>query len=201
MKFSSTLLLLVTLGWLSGFLITPALPATPFLNKGVAEYTSNDLWLNLTDQWQFRKDSDNSPAEGNLETTENGKQFVLSYDFEKGGSFVEIYCSLEPLVPIESLTMAYIMIHGPGGPVALTITDATDQVLVYPLGTLPTEDKRVLTTKFEKPESATGGAADKTIHYPVKGVSLMIQKAPPLLKGSVTIERFVLKSPQFQKTP
>jgi hypothetical protein len=78
------------------------------------------------------------------------------------------------------------------GQVGLTISDSTGQTFVYQLGVPGTTESK-LSVNLSSPTQRYGGAHDKTIHYPLQGLAILVSKTPDHLTGDVTITSILLK--------
>jgi len=162
------------------------------------EIHSGQFWLDTRIGWEFAEGPGSPGTQGNIEFLDESKRFVLNYDFEKGGEYVSASRTLEDIEASESLTGVEMLVWGPGGPVYLALVDSTDQVFTYLLGDVKDDNQHALRNNLEDPESVSGGAGDKKMHFPLKGIRLIIKKAEPMTKGKVTFERIALTSPQYQ---
>jgi hypothetical protein len=152
----------------------------------------DNLPIKFDSSWSFNVHTEYAGANGSLTVDPDGTSLKLSYDFTKGGSFVSADESLDNT---GTFTGVEIKTRGPGS-FGFSVTDSTDQVFVYTLGSSD-DGERTLTINFanDKPWLVHGGPGDKVMHFPLKGLSLLASKSPEHLSGSIEVSEFVLQAP------
>jgi len=176
--------------------VLPATLALCALATAGGGIVSGQYWLDLSTGWEFTAGQD---ANGSMENPAEEKNLILNYDFENGGGSVFSSRDLGDIEAIESLLLIQLLVKGPGGNLAVAVEDAQNQLFIYRLGRLESDEQKMLEVQLESPSEVAGKAGDKKIHYPVKSIRVMVEKDDLLLKGKITVERFSFHSAQFQK--
>jgi len=149
---------------------------------------ASEIPVELSDAWEFSSGEEYPGGTGSLESGPTENTLAIAYDFSAGGQYVAAGTSIdasEELVGIE------VTATGPGGNLGVVLTDNTDQHFIFRLGQLEDSEK-TFDLPLDKPSDSYGGADDKTLHFPIKGIRLIIEKNPSQLEGTVTVSKIVL---------
>lgn len=147
-----------------------------------------EVKVELNDEWTFTKGEEYPGADGSLEPGAAEKTLVLSYNFTGGGQYVAAAKALEPS---GDLTGVEVTAAGSGGNLGVTLIDDTDQTFIYRLGSVDTAGKTYV-LPLSKPSNSYGGANDKTLHFPIKAIRLIVEKSAKLPQGKITFSQVVL---------
>jgi len=151
---------------------------------------ASEIPVELSDAWEFSSGEEYPGGTGSLESGPTENTLAIAYDFSAGGQYVAAGTSIdasEELVGIEVTAV------GPGANLGIVMIDDTDQSFIYRLGPLVGAEK-TFSLPLDTPSSSYGGADDKTLHFPIKGIRLIVEKDPSQLEGSVTISKIVLRT-------
>lgn len=176
------------LKYMSKLLATPFCLIALVLLGSAFTVRADDISVSLSDGWQFTNGPEYPGADGKFTYNDTAKALELSYDFSKGGQYVAVSRTLSST---ESLSGVKIVVSGPGGGLTVALIDSGGQTLLYRLGTIDTAP-RTIELKLASPSDAYGGADDKVVHYPLKGMRLTVEKgsttAGKLSFTAVTLE-------------
>lgn len=169
-----------------------AIGATLFMAAAAAAAPMLQAEVNvgLTSGWQFTNGSEYPPgANGKFDADATAKSLALTYDFSKGGQYVAVSHALDP---VDSVSGVKITVSGPGGGLTVALTDATGQTLLYRLGAIDATT-RTLELKLAQPSDSYGGANDRALHLPLKGIRLTMEKNHSL-SGTLNFTGVVLET-------
>lgn len=149
---------------------------------------ARDIPVELGDEWVFSNGEEYPGGKGSLEAGNADNTLAIAYDFKGGGQYVAAGTFIDASGELDG---AEVTATGPGGNLGVVLTDNTDQHFIFRLGQLEDSEK-TFDLPLDKPSSSYGGADDKTLHFPIKGIRLIIEKNPSQLEGTVTVSKIVL---------
>jgi len=150
-----------------------------------------DVPVELNIDWNFAKGEEYPGAEGSVEPGADGKTMVINYNFSGGGQYVATGKTVDPAGELSGVE---VTASGPGGNLGVTLIDDTDQTFIYRLGQLDDTEK-TFDPALEKPSTSYGGANDKTLHFPIKAIRLVVEKNPAFPEGKITVSNIVFRTP------
>jgi len=153
--------------------------------------TAGEVQVELYEGWNFSKGEEYPGAVGSLEPGSAEKTMVLSYDFNGGGQYVAAAKNLDPAGELSGVE---VTASGPGGNLGVALIDNTDQTFIYRLGTVDDVAKTFDLT-LDKPSTSYGGPDDKTLHFPLKAIRLLVEKSPAQPEGKITVTALVFRTP------
>ena len=149
-----------------------------------------EINVGLTSGWQFTNGPEYSPgAAGNFGVDASAKSLTLTYNFSKGGQYVAVSRALGA---IDRVSGVKINVSGPGGGLTVAVNDATGQTLLYRLGAIDAT-ARTVELKLAQPSDSYGGANDRILHLPLKGIRLLTEKTPGFLSGTLNFAGITLE--------
>jgi len=176
-------------------LLPPLSKTVLVLTLGLCNLTSlvvaAEIPVELNVDWNFVQGAEYPGAEGSVEPGTAENTMVLSYDFSGGGQYVAAAKSVEPEGELTGLELTA---SGPGGNLGVALVDNTDQTFIYRLGMLEDAEK-TFDPALGKPSASYGGANDKTLHFPIKAIRLIVEKSPALPEGKITVSKIILRTP------
>ena len=155
---------------------------------GLGRLCAADVDVSLTEGWMFTNGAEYPGAEGKLEMGD--KSLLLGSNFTNGGQYVAAYRSLNVPNEVKGVTLNA---SGSGGRFGVALTDATDQTFIYRIG-LVGENVQTFPLSLDKPNDVYGGAKDRTLHFPLKAIRLMVEKDAANPVGKMTISKIVLQT-------
>jgi len=151
---------------------------------------ARDTPVELNNDWTFSKGEEYPGGVGSLEVGKADKTLAIAYDFNGGGQYVAAGTSIDASGELDGVE---VTTAGPGGNLGVVLIDDTDQTFIYRLGQLEDGDK-TFDLPLDKQSSSYGGADDKTLHFPIKGIRLIVEKNPSQVEGTVTVSKSVLRT-------
>jgi hypothetical protein len=153
-----------------------------------APVRADDVTIKFSPEWKFNPHSEYPGADGSVTVAPDGSSLKLSFDFSKGGSCVSSGVKLSDVAQLSGIE---VKVTGPGH-FGLTLVDATGQTFVYFIG-IPGDSSPAFEIDPTHPNNSYGGAKDKTIHYPIKAIGVMVSKNPDALTGTEEVDEILLK--------
>ncbi len=132
----------------------------------------SDVNIGLTNGWEFTNGGEYPGATGTCEVLPADKSLALTYNFSKGGQYVAVSRALDS---IDKISRVKIDASGPGGGLTVALDDATGQTFLYRLGEIGA-GASTHEIQLAQPNDSYGGAKDRILHLPLKGIRLAMEK-------------------------